>query len=281
MAQTSWNDEAPLPTRRFRWKGLALGIAIVVGLLAILGGVLAGFGTANRRLAWPLLLNVAQRLSTDDGARDLWARSPDLAASGMTQEAFLAMAQEARPHLATLPKEEPQHQHDQTWISASPDQLIIFQRLDKALWLHVYANPRTGQGEGLTDIHLERTSTFEDQFKSLGKTQSENRRHQLDQTLAQLEQDESARAFLTKESGLGPEAIGPWLQRVQIFRPHLAELRQDLKDEKNRVRRRSHSILLRRTQTVEFVATSGAGIRLEYLNGRLTQLRLKQPKDSW
>lgn len=279
MAHNTW-DEDPQPRRAFRWKGWLLGLAVVAVLVAVLAGVGAGIGTSNRRLAWPLLLNVAGRLQTDEGARDLWQRNPDLADSWESEEAFLAMARQARAHVQRLPREEPRIP-SKAWISSGPEQLRVLARVPDGPWIHVYANPTDGRGEGLWAIHLDENPDFEAQIKAMSRRVGDVQRRRMDRILAQLATDPETGAFLARETGLEAAALQPWLAQVQAFRPHLPDLRKALAREDARVRRRGRQVLFQRTSTLEFLEPGGAGIRLEYAQGRLTRLAFKQPGQDW
>lgn len=279
MAKATWDDE-PQPRRTFRWKGWLLGLAIAAGLVALLTGVAAGIGTSNRRLAWPLLLNVAGRLQTEEGARDLWQRNPDLADTWGSEEAFLAMARQARAHVQRLPKQEPRN-HAEAWMSSGPEQLRVMARVPDGPWLHVYANTVDGKGEGIWAIHLDEHPAFEAQFKAMSRRMGDIQRRRMDRILVQLSTDPEATTFLARETGLDAAALQPWLAQVQAFRHRLPDLRKDLAREERRVRRRNRQILFHHTTTVEFEESGGAGIRLEYNQGRLNRLRLKQPGEDW
>lgn len=279
MATSTWDDPTPTP-RRIPWMGILLALAVAGGLIALLAGSLAGLSGANRSMAWPLTRNVVQRLQTDEGARDLWRRNPDLASTWEGEEAFVLMSRTHRQALATLPPQEPHEHQDRLWISASPGDLRVLVRTESGPWLHLYADTHSGQGEGLFAIRVEAPGSLGDQLKAMTRIHGAMHRTRFTQALDALAEDATARAWLIRETGLPPGEVEPLLAEARRLRPQLPTLRAELQAEKARVRRSSRQVFFQRTTTREFTASNGARLRLTYTQGRLSGLAVRLPGEA-
>lgn len=158
MADNSWDSyTADAPRGRIGGKLLAAlaGIIIVVTVLATGLGVAA---KKNRGSAWPLVLNVAGRLQTDDQARELFRRNPALTNTYSTEEAFLDRVHEFRDGLK-FPETAPGEGPNAFRVFPSPFDLRIRAKGAGECWMEVEVEfggpfrPAT-VGEGISRLNL-------------------------------------------------------------------------------------------------------------------------------
>jgi hypothetical protein len=156
MRDTSWNTYTPTaPSRSFGWLKVLAGIAVV---LALLIAALVTYQQAARRQAWPLARTIAARLATDEGARDLYAKNPDLHDSYPTEQAFLEAVRPLRAGLA-LPEQEPGRGRRGFITHVGPGQARIRVRGEGGTWLDLTVRRRGGfgpepRGEGISSLLL-------------------------------------------------------------------------------------------------------------------------------
>jgi hypothetical protein len=134
------------------WAHAALGALL---FSAGLGAALLGQQVATSRRAWAVTRDIAQRISTESGARDLWAHNPALRQDYPDEATFLAVIREGRAHFGELPTLEPRAQAGSPWSKvASPWNLLATAQGTHGGWMQVQVQ-RPGpleqpQGEGIT-----------------------------------------------------------------------------------------------------------------------------------
>ncbi|HJW33307.1 MAG TPA: hypothetical protein VJ505_08085 [Holophagaceae bacterium] len=135
---------------------------------ALLGALLFGAGLllvmfaqqqATARKAWPLMAATLQRLATEEGARDLWARNPGIRGDYDDEAAFLAEVRAWRPRVGALPSLEPPSRSRSPWFrSASPWHIWAVAQGSGGGWVQFQVQ-RPGpfespEGEGFTMVHF-------------------------------------------------------------------------------------------------------------------------------
>ncbi len=137
------------------WPGWAHALLGALVLSAALIAAIVGQQVATARRAWTVTHDVARRISTEEGARDLWSRNPALRLDYPDEGAFLAAVAEGRGFLGELPLLEPASVAGSAWSKeASPWNLLTTIRGSRGGWMQVQVQ-RPGpleepQGEGIT-----------------------------------------------------------------------------------------------------------------------------------
>jgi len=156
MHDASWNTFTPSAPSRFPgWLKVLAGIAVVVALLI---AALVTYQQAARRQAWPLARTIVARLATDEGARDLYAKNPDLRDGYPTEQAFLDTVRPLRPGL-TLPEQEPRRDRRGFISFVGPNQARIRVRGEGGTWMDLTVRRRGlfgpgPRGEGISSLLL-------------------------------------------------------------------------------------------------------------------------------
>lgn len=285
MADSSWNTPAPTrPGRRGRTllSWLVVPLALAAGA-AILVFALVGRATGLRRQAWPLIQAVQARLSTDEGARDLFRKNPGFAAGYESEEAFLEAARAWRTRGGSLPPREPEEDPRAYTVSSDPFSLGIAIRGSGGGWMRARfaTGPEAGRdaGEGLMQL------VFADSFRGLQDSARDARRQVRARQYAafladarSLGTDEGARDLYRREAGLRRAwpSEAAFLQDARAWRPHLAALPEDLRGAERggpvQAAFRRHNSPLGQSQALE-VAHPGGVWKAAWRDGALADLR--------
>ena len=140
--------------RGSRWLSWIAGL-LAIGTMLVLSVVFRV--TENRGKAWPILQAVAARLATDEGARDLYAKNPQLADSYATADAFLEAVRGHRAAFGALPAREPGMDREHYEAESDPGGLRAFVRGTGGAWMSLELEQSDGTeaghaaiGEGIT-----------------------------------------------------------------------------------------------------------------------------------
>lgn len=201
MRDPSWNTYTPTASSRFSgWmKGLA-GLAVVIALLIT---ALVTYQQSAQRLAWPLARSVAARLATDEGARDLYAKNPELQDLYPTQQAFLDTVRPLRAGL-TLPDQEPRRNRRGFITFVGPSQARVRARGEGGTWMDLTVRRRSAfgpepRGEGLSRLLLANSREgLLAQFHSLHETELEPHWQRFRDTAATLATEAGAHGLLER-----------------------------------------------------------------------------------
>lgn len=226
MRDSSWNTYTPGPSARF--PGWLKSLAVVAAAIAILIAVVASYLQAARRQAWPLALGIAARLATDEGARDLYAKNPDLRNLYPTEEAFLETVRPLRAGL-TLPAQEPRRGQRGFLAFVSPDQARIRVRGEGGTWMDLTVRRRSAfgpepKGEGLSSLLLaDSREGLRVQARRLREVEFEPLWQRFRDTAATLQTEAGARGLLDRP-GLShtPADISAFLALRQARQASLA-----------------------------------------------------------
>ena len=156
MPDPSWNTYTPAaPSRLPGWLKALAGLILVGALLV---AVLVTTQVARRRQAWPLARAVAARLATDEGARDLYGKNPDLHGFYPTEQAFLEAVRPLRAGLV-LPEQEPRRDRRGFIMQVGPGVARVRARGDGGTWIDLTVRGRGGfgpppHGEGISRLLL-------------------------------------------------------------------------------------------------------------------------------
>lgn len=137
MADNSWDTYTPDAPRRGRAWGKVFavlgGIVLVVTVLVSALGIAAN---KSRVSAWPLVKKLANRLQTDQGAKELYGKNPSLVNSYPTEEAFVDRVREFREGLK-LPENPPNEGPDEFRVFSSPFDLRVRVKGEGGAWMEV------------------------------------------------------------------------------------------------------------------------------------------------
>ena len=156
MPDSSWNTYTPAPPSRFPgWLKVLAGLAVAAALLV---AVFVTAQVARRQRAWPLARAVAARLATDEGARDLYGKNPDLHDGYPTEQAFLEAVRPLRAGLV-LPERVPDRDRRDFILRAGPGVVRVRARGEGGTWIDLTVRGRGGfgpppRGEGIARLLL-------------------------------------------------------------------------------------------------------------------------------
>ncbi len=214
--------------RGSRWLPWIVGLLALVALL-VLSVVFRA--QEHRSRAWSITRSVAQRLATDEGARDLYSKNPGLSESYASVEAFQHTVQTGRGALGTLPDREPGEDRNSYEVHTDPEGFRVFVKGSGGGWMMLAVEQSDGSeaghaaiGEGITALG------FGDSVASLHDLQRSTREIGIEtqwQAFLAVEQalltDEGTRSLLQANPELAPNesARAAFLQQAQAWRPRL------------------------------------------------------------
>lgn len=201
MPDPSWNTYTPTPPSRFPgWLKVLAGLAVAAALLV---AVFVTTQVARRRRAWPLARAVAARLATDEGARDLYGKNPDLRDCYPTEQAFLEAVRPLRAGLV-LPEREPGREQRDFILRAGPGVARIRARGEGGTWIDLTVRGRGGfgpppRGEGISRLLLaDSREGLTAQLRRLREAELEPFWQRFRETAAALATEPGARALLDR-----------------------------------------------------------------------------------
>lgn len=203
MPDPSWNTYTPAaPSRLPGWLKVLAGLAVVAALLV---AVLVTTQAARRRQAWPLARAVAARLATDEGARDLYGKNPDLHGFYPTEQAFLEAVRPLRAGLV-LPEQEPGRGRRDSILQVGPGVARIRVRGEGGTWIDLTVRGRGGfgpppHGEGISRLLLaDSQEGLRGQLRRVREAEFEPLWQRFRETAAALATEPGARALLGRPS---------------------------------------------------------------------------------
>lgn len=233
MRSSSWNDEGPVQgtPRRGSWiKWLVIGVLVVFGLPALIGGAFAALAVSHHAKVWPAVQAVHARLQTDAGARDLFRKNPSLAGAYGGEEAFLDTVRAWRGKVGALPAQEPREGAGYD-LSLEPEGAGVQVQGAGGAWMQVdiVGGPLAGPEEGEGVVRL----FFAEDEKGLhaadaGARERRNARARADfrRIFEACADDARALALYRREPGLQDSyrSEGAFLEHLKSLRPAIAAL---------------------------------------------------------
>ncbi|MBS1766073.1 MAG: hypothetical protein JST05_01530 [Acidobacteria bacterium] len=269
-----------------RWLVWIGGIA-ALGVLLVLSLVLRV--QQNDSKAWPIAHAVIERLATEQGARDLYAKNPRLGDSYATADAFVAAMAAQRGAFGALPARRPDGGAFQ--VESDPESLRVYAKGDGGGWMQLEVERSDGSaeghaaiGEGITYLGFAKDEAgLETLRKSLREVRDEARWGRFRSVEQALLTDEGVRALLQSNPDFAKEdaAKAAFLKQAQDWRPRLAAAPPpetwkgavDSEEEMVSMQRRSDPFGTRLTIGWR-LKDKGAWLRVEWKDDRLHNISL-------
>lgn len=279
----SWNSPASASRPSGFLRGClvwTLGIGAGIALL-ITAGALKSQGTRSK--VWPILRQTVERLRSDEGAAQLYARNPALASAYPTQAAFLERVRSLRPGLDALPAQEPEQDEDHYRISAGPSGFRARVQAPGGSWLLLQVEGpgalglRDIPGEGITRLELAHSL---DELREAGRQREAARAAETYgrlRNLAQALQNPDAARGLYRQN---PDLAKAWpseaafLDQIAAWRPKLPVLPEDKDAATGRFSSSRREMLGRTELRLSYGPDGGAALQAVWVNDRLQEIRL-------
>lgn len=276
-----------MPRSRTRrgWLAWLLGAAALVGML-VMGMVLKVQGTRDQ--ARPLTQGLLDRLATEAGAREVYARNPALAVPYPTVDAFLAAMREGLGAFGSLPPRPAAPEGFRT--EADPQGLQVVAKGSGGGWVALALERSDGTpaghaaiGEGLTFLAFAPSDEgLKDLRRRLRQASGERLWAAYLAVLPALRTEEGTRKLLDAHPALGkdPAAREAFLREAAAFRPTLlaAQVPDSWKaavespDDRVRLYRREFPPFSDRA-AVGWSPKEGRSLDMEWENGKLAAIR--------
>ena len=269
----------------FGWLAWLLGAAALVGML-VAGLVLKVEGTRDQ--ARPLTQGLLDRLATESGAREVYARNPALAVPYPTVEAFLAATREGLSAFGALPPRPASPQGFRA--EADPQGLQIVARGSSGGWIALAIERSDGTpaghaaiGEGVTFLAFAPSDEgLKDLRRRLRQASGERLWAAFLAVLPALRTDEGTRQLLADHPALARDAAAQaaFLRDAAAFRPTLLatpppatwRAAVDAPDDRVRLYRREFPPFRDRA-AVGWSPRQGRALDMEWENGQLAAIR--------
>ena len=208
-----------------RWLVWLGGAAALVGviLLSVFLRV-----QENESKAWPITSAVVARLSTDQGARDLYAKNPRLADDYPTADAFVSAVAAQRASFGALTTRQPDSFHSES----DPTDLSVVAKGTGGAWMELHVERSDGSaaghaaiGEGITFLGFGATeAALNEARKDLRSAYHEAKWAEFRTTEQALLTDAGVNGLLQAHPDLASDdaARAAFLQQAQAWRPRLA-----------------------------------------------------------
>ena len=213
---------------RYRWLSWILGL-VAIGAMLILS-VVFRVGE-NRSRLWPVTRAVAARLATDEGARDLYAKNPQLADYYASADAFLEAVRAHRAAFGTLPDREPGMDRNRYMTDSDPQGFHAYVRGPGGSWMTLEVERSDGTeaghaaiGEGVTYLGFaDAASELKELESARHDAFAENTWIKFKAVDQSLRTEEGTRALLQANPSLATDeaARTAFLQRASAWRPRL------------------------------------------------------------
>ncbi len=281
----SWNSE---PASSFKRRGRAWGwlwkTALVVGLLGISGAIIVITQLESMsRKAWPAVRQVSARLQTDEGARDLWAKNPELQQGYPDQEGFLSQVKLHRTAFANLPALEPPRDGETLQIESWPIGIMARLKSQDGTWMQLTIErvPVVGdvaqQGEGITElVFADRGGSLEESRREARQAQSNRRWSRFRENAVALQTDDGAKSLYQAQPGLKKHfpTENDFLVKARAWRPQLESLPEDSREDGGHLQLHIYTSPLGEQQELAYTTKSGMRLRQNWSNGQLVELSL-------
>lgn len=204
------------------WLGGAAALVGVIGLSVFLRV------QENESKAWPITSAVVTRLSTDEGAKDLYTKNPRLAEDYPAVDAFVATVAAQRAAFGALASRQPDSFHSES----DPSDLSIVAKGTGGAWMELHVERSDGSaaghaaiGEGITFLGFGTTEAALDETrKNLRSAYHEARWAEFRAVEQALLTDAGVNGLLQAHPDLAADdaARAAFLQQAQVWRPRLA-----------------------------------------------------------
>lgn len=213
---------------RFRWLSWIAGL-LAIGTMLVLS-VVFRVGE-NRSRLWPVTRAVATRLATDEGARDLFAKNPQLADYYASADAFVEAVRAHRAAFGTLPDGEPGMDRNRYMTDSDPQGFHAYVRGSGGDWMSLEVERSDGTeaghaaiGEGITFLGFsDATSELKELESTMREAFAENLWIKFRAVEQSLLTEEGTVALLQANPSLakGDAARAAFLQQARAWRPRL------------------------------------------------------------
>lgn len=274
------------PSRRgSRWLPWFGGLIAIIGML-ILSVVLRVQETGSK--AWPITRAVAARLATDEGARDLYRKNPELAGSYASADAFVEAVRANRAALGSLPAYEPGESRDSYEVHTDPLGFRAYIKASKGGWMMLEVARSDGSeaghaaiGEGIVFLGFgDSLASVQMLRRAAREARAETRWNAFKALEQALLTEEGTRALLQANPDLAPgeAARAAFLQEAAAWRPRLMAAAPPgtwAEAPKGSLRlSRRRDPLMGTSEEIEWKVKDGAWLGAEWKNGRLTRIFL-------
>lgn len=280
MADSSWDSYTE--ERRFRggfgWVKWVVGIALGFVLIGVFFGTVAG--SAQGR-AWPTVRRLAQVLQTDEGAKAVYAASPDLKHTYPDLESFLSALARRRQDLASLPEALPRAK---AFSGVDPGgQVMCRTPLPSGAYMHVVlrASGFFGLGGGIerveTLLFADSESELRSAFTRIRKLRYAEDWSRFLETAKSLETDEGARTLRSQNPHLAaayPQETD-FLNQVRRWRDLKVTLPASLEEAKPAVQTRRMHSPFKEVVTLILPAPQGPRLSMTWTNGQLSGMTFR------
>ncbi len=261
------------------WAHALLG-ALILGAGLILAMIAQQLATARK--AWPLMQTTLNRLSTDEGARDLWARNPGIHGDYEDEAAFLAEVRAWRPRMGGLaPVEPPSHPRTPWFKTTSPWHIWAVAQGGGGGWVQ-FQLQRPGPfgnapGEGFTMVH------FAPDWESLRAVRSarRERRSEAQWREMRLVADRLASTEGTRQLWTSEGALHASYPTLEAFEREAARARPLLRDLPMRASEATPGLAVKRFRNpfmdrvdLSWKGTDGRAVSMTWENGALVGFKV-------
>lgn len=283
MADHQWDNGAPPPLQRRRWAWLWKTALVFAAVMAGMAVFLFIKAQSTSRQVWPLMRQIAARLQTDEGAKDLWRKNPILKQSYGDEAAFLSQVRAYRPSLAALPDLEPPRDGKEFRAFTGPFNVFLRFHAASEAWVQlvIVSTPfftDRNLGEGVTQL------VFAKDEPSLKARLREARqgywigewKQFRDLELALL-QDESAAFLYRQHPGLKTQFPDEraFLEEIKGWRSHLKPLPEDYKIAQKSFRSRRRGGPFETSLNLAYPVDEGYVLHENWRDDELVEIRLE------
>lgn len=275
----------PSSRRRSSWLVWIGGVLAVLAML-ILSAILRA--TENEGKAWPILTSVAQRLTTDEGARDLYRKNPRLAQLYDSQEAFVDSVKARRISFGTLPARQPMEARDNYEMDSNPRGIRASIKGSGGDWMLLEVERSDGTeaghaaiGEGITFLgYADGSATAREVRRTIRMAYLEQEWSRFTKVEQALLTDEGTKALLQTNPELAPDdaARAAFLHQAQAWRPRLAASALPIswaKAPDGEVSLNRHSApLVGESRQIGWKLKDGGWLRMVWKDGRIIRVSL-------
>lgn len=284
MPDTSWdNGGAATRSPRRPWlKWALLGIGFVFVLPLLMTATFGGLALRHRAQLWPVVRTVHARLQSDQGAKDLFTKNPELANTYMNEQDFLDTVRAWRGKLGDLPSNEPAE--GPTYSSdADPGGVSAAIQGTGGAWLRVEIRGGTLagpiEGEGITRLFFgEDKKALRAARKNANALRTQREWEGFRKLMLDCGDDGKAADLYRREPGLHAHYPNEraFLESVQPLRPAIAKLPVTLREDGGEFAVRTYRTPFSHSRVASFLFADGRELRATWESGQLSKLELRQ-----
>ena len=282
MPDNSWDNGGVVHRGpRKPWlKWMFLGLGLAVGIPLLMTATIGGLALRHRAQLWPAVRTVHARLQTDEGAKDLFAKNPDLANMYASEQDFLDTVRHWRPKVGDLPLQEPSEGPTYS-PDADPDRAAASLQGLGGAWMMVdirggeFAGPI--EGEGIRRIAFgEDKKALRKARKQASAFKTQREWEEFRKLLLECGDDRTATELYHREPGLHARYPNEssFLDSVKGLRPALAKLPATPREDGHEFSIHSFHSPFAHSRVMTYMDTDGQRLVATWKNDRLSNLEL-------